>query len=355
MQDHKQPTLRTGLVLLTALALGACDESKKGGFTVGEKNEAASCTLDINGLGGTEWLFLKANPDKTEVPDPTIRVKFVSEGGKTIAKYNVGSNTAMYDYNCTLKGEELTCKEDPKVKDWCQALEAGGAACSPETLRGIDPDITDEQVTKGMADAEEVMKKYRNTPDWEKFKFQNNNLGNKLQGLLYVKVDKRNCRLRVIDNYMTIYNGVRKEDSNPAGTNAFVKNELGEFSWLNCKDVSSIAATSESADYPAKPEQFPHTARQPVGKPIQFWMLHQDILKPEAGCTFKGDWWLNGKSIKKGDAPADVGGKLHWGYSHTFDGPTQSASGDVLMLDYTKTCPGKEDFNLVTCAAILVQ
>ena len=66
----------------------------------------------------------------------------------------------------------------------------------------------------------------------DKKAFENTNLitmlGNKLQGILYVKVDESACRLKVTDNYMTMFNGERKEDSNPNGTNPFVKNTLGE-------------------------------------------------------------------------------------------------------------------------------
>ena len=46
---------------------------------------------------------------------------------------------------------------------------------------------------------------------FKRWKLMNNNLGNHLQNRLYLKRDKRECRLSVADMYFTIYNGKGKE------------------------------------------------------------------------------------------------------------------------------------------------
>ncbi len=349
--------------LVSILGMVACEEQSSG-FTVGDEKDPSACDLTLDTLDGTEWVFLKANPDKTETPEHFTRLKFKTEGGKTSAKYNVGSASDMYDYNCEKAGEEFICREDPKVKDWCQALVSGGAECTPETLKGIDPTITDEQVKKGMEEAEAVMKKYRDTPDWEKFKFQNNNLGNKLQGLLYVKVDKRNCRVRVTDNYITIYNGKKVEDSNPAGTNPFVKNEMGELLWEGCTNSADLVATAEPG-FPENPEQVQHLARHASGKEITMFYLNNDVRLSEEGCTYGYDVWKDGKPFAKDQTPEVVDGKkgekeLRWKISYSPTEPTaadRAALGEVFHLDYKATCTGegKESKEGVACAAILVQ
>src|SRR5687768_16761981 len=91
------------------LGLSAC-EDKNPKITLG-REAVGECSLSFDTLADTEWLFLKANPDKTEVPDPSTRLKFVSEGGAMKAKYNVGSVADMYTYDCERKESELVCKE----------------------------------------------------------------------------------------------------------------------------------------------------------------------------------------------------------------------------------------------------
>jgi hypothetical protein len=344
------------MLALSTLALSLGCEEKPSKITIGGKPKAVEgCTLSFDTLHDTEWLFLRANPDKTETPDHHTRMKFQSEGGALKVKYNVGSISGMYDYNCNKNGEELLCLEEPKVKDWCQALVAGGAQCTPEALRGIDPNLTDEQIAKGSAEAEEVMKKYRDTPDWDKFKFQNNNLGNKLQGILYVKIDPRSCRLRVTDNYATIYNGKKVEDSNPAGTNPFVKNEQGELLWRTCDNAVDLVSL-EGAEYPADPGNTQHVGRHTVGKEVHTWLLHEPARVPKEGCTYTFDTWIDGKPAQKGLVPelVDVkGGKeLRWHFAHTFAEPTAQV---VQVLIAEQDCGGTRSTLVSACNALQVQ
>lgn len=339
-----------GSLLLLSVA---CETKTEKSITVGTP-KAADCDLTFDKLADSEWLYLRANPDKSETPDYHLRIKFFKEGEALKAKYNVGSVSAVYTFGCTEKGDELTCREDPKVKDWCQALEAGGAACNAEALRKIDPTLTDDQITDGMAKAEEVMKKFRNTPDWEKFKFQNNNLGNKLQGLLYVKVDKTACRLRITDNYMTIYNGKKVEDSNPSGTNPWVKSTEGDLLWEHCEDSEEFIATT-SADRP-DPRKVGHLGKHALNSDVHWWYIGADGLSPAEGCSYSYDVYVDAKPAQKDVAVEAVAGKkgqeLNWHWTQKADKP-----GVIpVTLIRSKACNGgaKEKVE-VDCNVIQVE
>jgi hypothetical protein len=338
----------TALLALAPLVIAGCTEKEpKKKITLGKK--AGDCDLDINNMAGSEWLYLRANADRSETPDHKVRLKFVSEDGATKAKYNVGSLSDMYTYNCVIEGEELICREEAKVKDFCQALVSGGAECTPAALRKVDNSLTDAEIKEGMDEADKVMAKYKGTAKWDKFAFQNNNLGNKLQGLLYAKVDKRNCRMRVTDNYMTIYNGKRVEDSNPQGTNPFVKNEQGDLLWEHCTDSESLVDNT-SAD---KPRSTKRTVRHAAGTDIHFWYLGDDWKRAKSGCTYGYDLWLDGKPHKAGLTP-EAGGRdqvVHW--THKFDAP--SPLPHVFVMHGTMACEGEDKVETVACNAIMVQ
>ena len=129
-----------------ALALASCDGSDEG-MTLGGTDQ--ECALSWDSIAGTEWLFLKANPDKSEVPDIKTRLKFTSEGGKTTARYNVGSLSDFYDYPCEVVGEELICKQKPNVENWCTAILANGEECTAEALKKEEPSLTDKEIEEG--------------------------------------------------------------------------------------------------------------------------------------------------------------------------------------------------------------
>jgi hypothetical protein len=338
----------SALLALAPLLLVACEEREpKKKIVLG--STAGDCDVEINNMAGTEWLYLRANADKSETPDHKVRLKFVSEDGATKAKYNVGSLSDIYTYNCTIESEELVCREEAKVKDFCQALVAGGGECNAETLRKVDRSLTDAQIKEGMAEAEKVMAKYKGTSKWEQFAFQNNNLGNKLQGLLYAKVDKRRCRMRVTDNYMTIYNGKRIEDSNPQGTNPFVKNEQGELLWEHCTDSATLV-DNKSAD---KPRSTKRTVRHAAGTDIHFWYLGDDWKRAKDGCSYSYDLWLDGKPHKKGLAPEASGRDqvVHW--THNFE--AASPTPHVFVMHGTMACEGKDKVDSVACNATMIQ
>lgn len=350
---------------LGALLLTACQEQGSG-ITVGGSGEVDSCTLTLDGLPGSTWVMLRPLPDKTEIDDTRTRLRFDKEGEEVKVKYNVGSLGDVYTYGCEKTETELICREEAKLRDICQALLVGESACTAEELKKYEPSATDEELAAAVTEATANVEKYKapGGSDWEQFKLNNNNLGNKLQGLLYIKIDDRKCRLRITDNYMTIYNGKRVEDSNPVGTNPFVKHDGGELLFEHCKDSGDLAPT-RNAEYPADLAAVQTIGRDGVGigEEVHFWYLGQDAREVVDGCKVSYDVWIDGANPKKGLEPevAEVaGGKKEYRYhfSHTWTEPfpqgTLPAGAAVMHRKWTcddTTKSGEE----VSCAAVMLR
>ena len=79
------------------------------------------------------------------------RIKFTKKDGKTILKYNAGYRSDIYDYECDAPTEtRMICRESSHAKDYCQALAVSDKECTADSLRAIDPSLTDEEVAKGI-------------------------------------------------------------------------------------------------------------------------------------------------------------------------------------------------------------
>ena len=339
-------------------ALTGCgdDKKEKKGMVLGSKS--GDCALTLDGLDGTEWVYLRANPDRTDTPDPMQgRIKFTTKDGKTTAKYNVGSRSDMYEYTCDAATEtRMICREDSHAKDYCQALAVADKECTAESLRAIDPSLTDEEVAKGIEEGMANVAKFKGTDKWKSFVFNNNNLGNKLFGQMYVKVNKRKCELRITDNYVTVYNGKKIEDSNPNGTNAFVKNELGDLLWDHCTESANLIAL-DTAEFPKDPKNARHMGKWAAGKDVNFWYLGADAMAAPEGCSYNFDTWVDGQPLKKGNTPGTHTLKgqevLTWSFAHKWtEAPAQPA---VVTMVRNKVCDGKSEVEQVSCAAVLIQ
>ena len=352
-------------VLATSLFLGGCEQrSDKPKMVLGQRQN--SCDLTIDGLGGTQWVLLQINPDKSETPNIQTRLKIYEEGGTTKAKYTVSSFSDVYTYNCKIREaagkQELFCKEEPKVKDWCQALIVADKECTLDAIHQIDGDVTQAQFDKGLADATEVVEKYRGGDEWKQFVFNNNNLGNKLQGLIYLAIDQRKCRLMITDMYMTIYGGKKIEDSNPVGTNPMVRSDE-ELSWKHCTDSADMIPT-KTAEFPKSEDAAYEAFCAPnrncffgPGETAFFQYIGQDGRNPEEGCSYSFDIWDDWKPGPRSQAAATVDGKrgkkeLRWTYSSTYE----KAGPHVVEMVRYKTCEGKPQEEIeVSCSLIVVR
>ena len=337
-----------------------------------EKPKTPACDLALENLTDTEWVILRSEAGKADTPDVMSRIKFFNEAGRLSANYNVASLSDMYTYRCTMDQSKpgndgapavssMTCKMDPVVDDWCRTLIVNGKKCSLRMVQKLDPTFTNEAALKKSAKA--MIKEFKEMKKgdkkaFEKYKFDYNNLGNKLQGILYIKVDTSACRLKVTDNYMTMFNGERKEDSNPNGTNPFVKNTMGELSWRDC-DTTQLFDTT-SAEYPAEPEKVQLTQVHGIDSEINYWLLHGPLRFAEEGCTYSYDLFLNGKKLKSDLKPEMVEQKgkqeLRWNFSHSFAEPTPSKlKPNVFTMEVTSKCEGKADKVITACNQVQIR
>ena len=349
-------TRMAGLLGFAAL-LGCDGGDETPSLTVGAGG-SGECSLALDGLADTEWLYLDTNPtDKSNFPNIKTRLKFVQEGGNTIAKYNVGSLSDMYDYSCAVEGEELVCKQDANVMAWCQARLADGKECDAAWLKEQEPSLSDEDIAEGIKKANEDFKQYKGTPREAQYKATYNSMGNKLRGVLYIKIDTRKCRLRVQDMYRFYYNGQWGEDSNPAGINPFVKNEEGELLWEHCDNTLDLVDLA-SAEYPKDPANVRNVGKHEAGKEVHYWFLAADYLKPEEGCTYGYDVFKDNRPHKQGQKPEEVevrGGKeLRWHFAETYAEESKPGEAAVMTMLVNKTCTGKEPVKTVACNALLV-
>ena len=130
-----------------------------------EGQEESTCDLNLSDLAGTEWVYAEALPgDQGEKPQYKTRVRFDKADGKLGAKYTVGSLSDVYDYKCELsKGddsddEQLICKQDASIDDFCMAVMAGGERCALKPMQRINSAWTKEEI-EATAEAKAVQHK----------------------------------------------------------------------------------------------------------------------------------------------------------------------------------------------------
>ena len=328
-------------------------------------DEGPSCDLKLDGLGGSTWVMLQAQPDQTERKNPQARVRFEGSGDDLVAKYTVMSVSDIYEYPCTIQeseeeGQELFCAEEQRIVDWCQAILVADELCTKKVLRKMGAEGTDEELNAKIIEAKKIVNKYRDTPQWKQFKLNNNSLANKLQGRLYVGVDERKCRLSVGDFYWTIFNGRAKEDTNPVGQNPFVRGD-DKLMFEHCND-GDFMATLPSAEVPADLGSYQRPPSLPVDKPTFYTYLRPEATqKAEEGCSYSFDSYANwlpdqsGTEVKPGDD-----GALTWQAEYTWTNANvhpfnaQNNVGVYTMVRW-KECEGKKEKIDTVCNMTVVK
>ena len=346
--------MRTSLLLSSVVVFAAaCGESAP------PPPPEPTCDIALDKLDGRTFVMLEATPDG-DVENAMARVKFVSEDGALHAKYTAKSLANVYDYTCETKEAEVVCRSEFKAEYACKALEVtkvGG--CTPEALREVGATQSDEDLKKAIDAAMEQVKKAREAggDTLKKFKFLHNNLGNPVQGILYAKVRAEACQLMVDDMAALVYNGKRKEDFNPVGTNAFVASSQ-DFIFEDCPQ-GRVLADMTTAEAPKNAASVPAERLHEVGKPVHYHYVGPDAVKAEDSCTYTIDTYANWKPVGKDLAVTADGGKVRWSGQHTWaDGDLLPVGGGkkggIFHMVRKKSCEGKAEQIDVTCNAAAI-
>lgn len=332
---------------------------------LGGGDAGPSCELTLDGLGGSTWVMLQAQPDQTERKNPQARIRFEGSGDDMVAKYTVMSVSDVYEYPCSIQeneegDKELFCAEEQRIVDWCQAILVADELCTKKVLRKMGAEGTDEELNAKIIEAKTIVNKYRDTPQWNQFKLNNNSLANKLQGRLYVGIDERKCRLSVGDFYWTIFNGRAKEDTNPVGQNPFVRGD-DNLMFEHCTD-GDFMATLPSAEVPEDLSKYQRPPSLPKDKPTFYTYLRPEATqKAEEGCTYSYDTYANWLPDKKGiEVKPGEEGALTWQTDFTWTSANVhpfNAKNDVGIMTMVrwKECGGKKEKVDTVCNMTVVK
>lgn len=300
-----------------------------------------ACALTLDGLAGTEWVHHRLVPSGERIPDPRARLRFRASGAGLEAQYSAGSLSDVYTYRCRLDGDALACETPLEPERWCMAALAAGEACTLDLFSALAPALTEAQLAPARAAAEAA---FADRPDDARLRLAHNNLGNKLQGLLYVRVDAGRCGLQVTDMYRTLYNGNRLEDSNPVGTDRFVANPLGPLRWRSCTSLQELVAL-RSAD--AEPVR-----RVSAGEEVHYRLLSPAWERAEEGYTYRYDLWRDAVLVAEDLEPAVAEGRVVWSFTETFSEPSGQP---VVSTIAARRVRGEQREELVACSALVVE
>ncbi|MBW1879287.1 MAG: hypothetical protein JRJ84_13070 [Deltaproteobacteria bacterium] len=353
---------RLSLVVVCAiLTLVSCEQ--KSGFILG--TESVECDLTLDQLDNTTWVQLDPIHGKGDIANAQARARFYTEDGKLKLKYTVKSLGDVYGYACEKEADELVCLQ--KIKAWhleamCRAYEAyeEGSCTAAKLEETAQTDLPDELVAKAVEAGRIESAKARGGDHWQYFAARNNNVGNKVQGRFYVKVDERRCRLRVTDMFLGVYNGKTFEDSNVVGTNPFVKSDE-ELLFEHCDD-GRFLVDLDTAERPGKPEDIPPDRPHQLGEVVHYHYVGDVAVKAERDCTYSMDVWAQWRPVAKGVAVPVDGKKIDWHTTYVWEdgeGPALVNPFDprgVLSLVRYKQCGDgeKEKINTICNAAAVV-
>lgn len=347
---------RVSVVSALVLALAGCQNAT--GPILAEP-----CDLSLDDLAGSTWVMLDPTDGSIDVPNAQARGKFFEEDGKLKLKYTAKALGEVYDYTCLRKPEQVVCLQDIGQEHGeaaCRAYEADEpGSCSLSKLQEALGESLDEDTLKAarkaaMDEADEAEK----AGNWPAFRGRNDNVGNRIQGRVYIRLDAKKCRLRFSDMYMGIYDGRIFEDSNVVGTNPFVKAEA-EMLFEACDDGRGLVdlAGPERLD----PDAIPGDRAFALGDEVHYHYYGDTAAKAEQGCTYSMDVWAQWKPAQMGlDAPV-VDGNVDWHFTHRWSDAQAlklvnpfDPRGVVSVVRYKKCGDGAKEKIDVVCAATKV-
>ncbi len=307
------------------------------------KPKAPACELSLTTLGGTSWLYLKPQTEGPDRAEPNTRMRFRDEGGALKADYTQGSNSSVYQYDCSSDGKIANCvQSNPHADSFCKGYAAvHDGVCDPgevSRLTGIPLDV----VTKAATTINAELKKLKGEAVAQQ-RQADNNRSNKMRGKFQIAIDKAKCGLTVRDMYITMFDGAVHEFETAIGTGKFAKNEI-EFTWESCNDADSAWA-------PGPDDK--HLAVQAPGSLKFSAMLQKGEQKGlAASCTLTADVYKDWERTAS-DVPS-VPDKA-WGPRWDTQISLSEPGKHVVYFDRYKTCDGKKERIGITCAQVRVE
>ena len=341
---------------LFMMLLAAC------GGSAPQEPEAPACDFTkLDDLTGRSFVLSESKPGNQTVNNPQTRIRFDKDDDGVFAKYTVASLANVYEYRCEpVKSdtrEEYVCLSKPDLTRICLAFEAHKkGSCSKKAITDAGFTGSDEELDKAVKEAKEFVAKVAETPQWDRFKLANNNVGNGVQGKIYAKIDADNCRLKFDDLMLIVYNSKVKEDTNPVGSAMFVETK-DEYLFEDCPQQRLLVDYGEEA-LPENLADLRAGTEYQAGAPVWFHYIGEDGVKAKEGCTYGADLWVNWKPEKKGVEMAVDDGKVAWKVSNTFDDGAVALGGGrkghIVHLDRYATCDGKKERIDVICGQAVV-
>jgi len=328
-----------------------------------KKKPTKICDLSLDDLNGTKWVYAKTVGSGEPEPNVKIRLKFEKKDGKLTARYNASSPTNMYDYKCASKSDKIHCSTKPEAIDVCLAFLAADKKCTRKAMEGFysktaNLQLSQKEIREAAIAANKKMIGWKKENVWEsQYKRRYSSVGNRLMGVLYVKVDREACNLEITDNFAALSNGEYQEDA--AGfvsTNAFLKHTQTELLWEGCSQPALRLYDTNLGTFPADPGTITWKQKHFVGEEVSYWLLESSLRYPQEGCKYKFDAWLNMQPLKMGNEPKVVEGKekeLHWGFKHTFNKATAVGDSNIMAWVIETKCGDKVD-KKIACNQLVV-
>jgi len=314
------------LAFLAIAALGAILAGCESRTTIGTA-PVAECQLNVEALDGM-YIAQKASPEKGEFLDKDFRIKFYEEDG---AKKAISTGGRLFPQLPLTQKYSYDFKEIREMPDG-------------------------EKVAYYHAD---LAKFYQfNAEELEKQKKKNKNPGWKIEGMLYVRVNDKRCRLQVSDMYATFLEGERVEDFNPGGESPYIPSEETRYSMVDCppnynrdkpetnRQGELIPWNKEDPD-PNRDQPYPYSAqgaRVPVGEAVNWMYIDvalNDKNNPE-GCTYYLDVYYDDLPVESLQNVAVTPGAkwTYWRFQMTHEALEEK---EIIEIHRHKVCGGVDE------------
>jgi len=329
LRNHLLIAAAIGLI---GLILGGCEQRT----TIGVQ-PVEECALDLENLEGM-YVAQKAAPDRGEYLDKDFRIKFFTEDGK---KKLISTGGRVYPELPLTEKFTYAFKE---IRD----LPTGDREAYYHA--NLVPDFNAEEL--------------------EKEKLANKNLGWKLEGMLYIRVDSRRCRLKVSDMYATYLEGKRVEDFNMGGQSSYVESDEDRFGMVSCPPArhrdrpeenrqGELIAWSKPDPDPNRDESYPRGRKGtlvPVGEPVH-WMW----IDPEMNTKNAPENCSHYFAVYYDDLPVDsmqhvdvTPGKkwTYWAFEMTHEALERPT---FIEIHRHKVCDGKDEIIESVCNVVATE